>query len=247
MSGVENDCSVDNFFVVRGRFVPLRFNVKAYALERQAKTDDVKNPLLFKWLCGWRREYCEDFNLPLYAMFSNQTLKDVAAYLPRNMKDLGRINGFGKVKIDRYGERCLEIVEKYCREFNIADSVPMDIFETPVNADKKPVKAEKPPKPEKVPTYDQTLQLLQEGLSIEEVAARRQLKESTVMGHLAVLVERGDVDAQDYVDGEILEFVIERFSENKELTLGDLFEELQQAVPYSLLRVAKAYFDLNNK
>mgnify|MGYP003333280214 CR=1 FL=1 len=84
--------------------------------------------------------------------------------------------------------------------------------------------------------------LLKEGKTVEEVMHVRGLKESTIMGHVAVLVEKGELDAQDFVDGEILEMAMEKFAANKNMTLGDLFEELDQSVPYSLLRVAYAYF-----
>lgn len=249
MNGVKDDCSVDNFFEVRGRFVPGKFNVKAYALDKIAKTDDVKNPVLFKWLCGWRREYCEDYNMPLFSMFSNQTLKDVAAYLPRSKKELERINGFGKVKIDKYGQECLEIVAKYCKDYKVDDGIPVELFGD-VEADMHEVKkaGKKAPenkKEEKISTYEQTLMLLKEGKTVEEVMQNRGLKESTILGHIAVLVGMGELDAQDYVDGEILEMAIDKFTENKELTVGELFEELGQAVPHSLLRIARAYYEFS--
>ena len=63
------------------------------------------------------------------------------------------------------------------------------------------------------------------------------------MGHVAVLVGKGEIDAQDYVDGEILEMVMDKFAANKDMTVGDLFEELGQAVPYSMLRIARAYYE----
>lgn len=251
MNGVADDCSVDNFFEVRSRFVPGRFNVKAYALDRVAKTDDVKNPLLFKRLCGWRREYCEDYNIPLFAMFSNQVLKDVAAYLPRSRKELERIKGFGKVKIERFGADCLAIVERYCKEQGISSGMPENLFDEDVFKDvpsdetekkETSVVGKKKTKEQKVSTYEQTLQLLKEGKTVEEVMHERGLKESTIMGHVAVLVEKGELDAQDFVDGEILEMAMEKFSANKDMTLGELFEQLGQSVPYSLLRVAYAYY-----
>lgn len=251
MRGVEKDCSVDNFFDVRRRFVPGKFNVKAYALDKIAKTDDVKNPVLYKRLCGWRREYCEDYNIPLFTMFSNQVLKDVAAYLPRSRKELERINGFGKVKVERYGQECLEIVARYCKEYKVDDGVPVELFgdvDEVVEgvsrvSEKRVSKKRVSDKKDKVSTYDETLALLKEGKRVDEVAEARGLKEGTIMGHIAVLVGRGEVDAQDYVDGEILEMAMERFGANKELTVGELFEELGQAVPHSLLRIARAYWE----
>jgi len=242
MRGVERDCSVDNYFEVRSRFVPGKFSVKAYALERLSKSEDIKNPLLFKRLCGWRREYCEDYNIPLFTMFSNQVLKDVAAYLPRTLKELGRIKGFGKVKIEKYGDECLRIVTRYCKENGVESTQPEELFG---NIETFPVeKAEV--KKEKQSTYEQTLILLKEGKTVDEVAQERGLKEGTIMGHIAELVAKGELDAQDYVEGEILEMAMDKFSANKELTVGGLFEELGQAVPYTLLRIARAYYEYRN-
>lgn len=248
MTGVESDCSVDRFFVVRARFVPDRFTVKAYALERLEKTEDVKNPLLYKWLCGWRRDYCEDNNIPLFAMLANQVLKDVSAYLPRTRKELERIKGFGKVKVEKFGAECLTIVERYCKEQHIGETSLDDLLDGNASLVEQPaaeVKKKKKPttKEDKISTYDQTLQMLKAGSTVADIAKERGLKEATIMGHVAVLVGKGEVDAQDFVDGEILEMAIERFSANKDMTVGELFEQLGEAVPYSLLRVARAYYE----
>lgn len=259
MNGMKTDCSVDNFFDVRGKFVPLKFNVKAYALERLDKTDDVKNPMLYKMLCGWRRAYCEDFNIPLFAMFSNQTLKDVAAYLPRTTKELERIKGFGKVKMEKFGLECLKIVEKYCTDHKISGDTLDDLF---VDMELKGIKVDdnegvakhkktsnQKEKVEKnvVSTYEQTLQMLKEGKTAYEVAKDRGMKKSTILGHIAVLVGKGEIDAQDYVDGEILEMAMEKFNANKDMTVGDLFDELGESVPYALLRIARAYYEFQNQ
>jgi len=250
MRGVEDDCSVDMFFNVRARFVPAKFNVKAYALERFEKTDDIQNPVLYKRLCGWRRAYCEDYNIPLFSMLTNQVLKDVSAYLPRTKKELERIKGFGKVKVEKYGTECLKIVEKYCKDQGVGEISLDDLFddvEVFEQLAKTTKKKEKPvTKENKVSTYDQTLQLIKEGKIVEEIVKERGLKESTIFGHIAVLVGRGEIDAQDFVDSEILEIAMEKFGANKDMTVGDLFEELGEAVPYSLLRVARAYYEFQS-
>lgn len=116
---VAEDCSVENYFEKRRKYVPARLEVKAYAVDVQ-ENEEIENEPLFRLLCSWRREYCSEKDIPAYRMFSTQTLKDVARYLPQNMKQLAKIKGFGKVKIGLFGNECIEMVQRYCKTNNIA-------------------------------------------------------------------------------------------------------------------------------
>lgn len=115
---VSVDCSVENFFEKRRKYVSVKLGVKAYAVDVQEK-EEIENEPLFRLLCAWRREYCTEKDIPAYRMFTTQTLKDVARYLPQNIKQLAKIKGFGKVKIGLFGEQCIEMVQRYCKTNSI--------------------------------------------------------------------------------------------------------------------------------
>lgn len=59
----------------------------------------------------WRSEKAKEQNLPTYFIASNKELTSVAKYKPAKKEELLEIKGFGKHKIENYGEEILEIVE----------------------------------------------------------------------------------------------------------------------------------------
>ncbi|MGL6128770.1 HRDC domain-containing protein [Chryseobacterium artocarpi] len=59
----------------------------------------------------WRSEKAREQNLPTYFIASNKELVSVAKYKPAKKEELLEIKGFGKHKIENYGEEILEILE----------------------------------------------------------------------------------------------------------------------------------------
>lgn len=59
----------------------------------------------------WRSEKAREHNLPTYFIASNKELISVAKYKPAKKEELLEIKGFGKHKIENYGEEILEILE----------------------------------------------------------------------------------------------------------------------------------------
>ncbi|RLJ32831.1 HRDC domain-containing protein [Chryseobacterium sp. 7] len=59
----------------------------------------------------WRSEKAREQNLPTYFIASNKELMSVAKYKPVKKEELLEIKGFGKHKIENYGEEILEILE----------------------------------------------------------------------------------------------------------------------------------------
>ena len=59
----------------------------------------------------WRSEKAKEQNLPTYFIASNKELLSVAKYKPAKKEELLEIKGFGKHKIENYGEEIIEILE----------------------------------------------------------------------------------------------------------------------------------------
>ncbi|WP_419870663.1 HRDC domain-containing protein [Chryseobacterium sp. CT-SW4] len=76
--------------------------------------DHVLNPDELKILDAlkyWRSEKAKDQNLPTYFIATNKELMSVAKYKPARKEELLDIKGFGKHKIENYGEEILDILE----------------------------------------------------------------------------------------------------------------------------------------
>ncbi len=57
-----------------------------------------------------RRTISREESVPAYVVFADRTLAEIAARRPADAGAMGRIRGVGPVKLERYGERFLEVV-----------------------------------------------------------------------------------------------------------------------------------------
>lgn len=56
-----------------------------------------------------------------YHIFGNATLQHMSKRIPRTKEELLEINGIGKAKVSKYGDRLLETIESTIREYNKGD------------------------------------------------------------------------------------------------------------------------------
>ncbi|GAB2575022.1 ATP-dependent DNA helicase UvrD2 [Microlunatus antarcticus] len=58
----------------------------------------------------WRRQEAASASLPAYCVFTDATLVAIAEARPRSDLDLFRVQGIGKLKVDKYGEQVLSVL-----------------------------------------------------------------------------------------------------------------------------------------
>jgi len=109
----------ENFWSVVLYFNEYKTEVKKNIV-KDAKTakysadDDTLNSSEIKILEAlkhWRSEKAREQNLPSYFIATNKELISVAKYKPAKIEELLDIKGFGKHKIENYGEEILEILD----------------------------------------------------------------------------------------------------------------------------------------
>jgi ATP-dependent DNA helicase RecQ len=65
---------------------------------------------VFEALRALRAELAREQNLPAYVIFHDATLREMAAERPADLDAMARINGVGASKLERYGERMLQVL-----------------------------------------------------------------------------------------------------------------------------------------
>lgn len=65
---------------------------------------------LFETLRVLRREFAEEEKVPPYMIFSDKTLALMSAAHPANLEEMLRISGVGEFKLQKYGERFLQVI-----------------------------------------------------------------------------------------------------------------------------------------
>ena len=93
----------------------------------------------------------------------------------------------------------------------------------------------------KLSTFECSYRLYNQGDTVEQIAEKRGLNQSTIEGHLARYVASGDIDVHEFVDGDTLEKV-EAYCEKhpEEKALKPIFEHFDAKIPYNVLRMAIA-------
>ncbi|MDE0465166.1 MAG: RQC domain-containing protein, partial [Caldilineaceae bacterium] len=136
---------------------------------------------LFSVLRGLRSSLAAEQDVPPYVIFGDVTLQQMAYYFPQSRNSLGRISGVGARKLEQLGDAFLAAIVDYATSHDLKERL---------------IPARKRSKSDRgkglSTTYVQTRQLLQQGMSIKEIARERGLAESTIAGHLNRLVRAGE-------------------------------------------------------
>jgi len=125
---------------------------------------------LREYLREWRRGMAKEKNVPAYIVLHDSSLEEICRRKPKYYAELLEIAGIGERKAEIYGQPILDALEKF-RQGERAGGVERKI---------KPV--------------DETLRLLGEGKTLEEIATIRGRQVSTVINAVANLVESGEVE-----------------------------------------------------
>ena len=206
---------------------------------------------LFLELRALRRRLAEEEGVPPYVIFNDRTLHEMVERHPRSLTELLHVNGVGTAKAERYGAAFLDVLLA-AREAGAGgeadgadgggggdDERMPDPGATPL-----PVRQNARSGRAGGTTAQVTLELHREGLSIDEIAARRGLRSRTIAQHLADAVAKGEVaDVGAWVsDADLAR--IRRIAAGRPLAaLRPLREALDNTLTYDQLTVARAFLN----
>ncbi len=170
------------------------------------------NQKLWEALRAHRKTLAEDQGVPAYVIFHDATLAEMVERVPQTLEQLGRISGIGERKLDAYGEGFLAILQEYHEPAPVSDTV------------------------------SDTLVLLSQGLTPLEIAHRRELTLNTVYRHLALGIERDEIELEDVVelDASELEALGGAFSLSEQGGLKAVYEAFDGEYDYGVLGCVRA-------
>ena len=119
--------------------------------------------------------------------------------------------------------------------FAVADDFDDDVFMR-----QKTTKKSKGKKEQKVSTFDQTLDLYREGISISDIAKKRKLSERTIYGHFEKLIMLEKIEVDDVVSAEVLELLDDRIDIDDAKNLTELKEQAGEDISWDDLRLYRA-------
>jgi len=210
---------------------------KTARVERKGKYEEAAlddyNKELFDELRKLRLALASLENVPSYVIFTDKTLVELSTYLPTQMSDLEHISGFGTVKINKYGEQFVSAINHFCSRTNthsrMSEILPAQ------SAPKKSVSSSSSS------TFLQSLELYQRGMTVAEIAQRRNLKEATIQDHLLQFILTGELNVLKFVTKEKLKTIEEKIEEHGNVSLTLLKEQLGEEFTYSEIKAAINY------
>jgi len=183
------------------------------------------NPALAEYLREWRRNMARENKVPAYIILHDSTLEELCRRRPASFTELKQVPGIGEKKADVYGAEILQALRNFGDGARAAAMVS-----------KEPAPAE------------QTLRLLNEGRSFEEIARIRARQISTVICTVASLIETGQTkldpkwispDAQPLIEAACLKSGVER--------LKDIKEAVPPYVSFDDIRLVVAHLRAENR
>jgi ATP-dependent DNA helicase RecQ len=186
------------------------------AVERVAPGPDSD---LFDFLKQWRQRTAQRAAVPAYIVLSDASLVDLCRKKPANLRELLGVSGFGERKAELYGS---EIFAAFDAFRNGARAVARE------TAQASPA--------------DETMRLLAEGKTFEEIAGIRGRQVSTVVNMVADLVEKGRLEYRvDWVGEEAHRAIGEAVERLGPQWLKPLREALPAEYTYEQIRLVVAW------
>jgi ATP-dependent DNA helicase RecQ len=183
------------------------------------------NPALAEYLREWRRSMAKENKVPAYIILHDSTLEELCRRRPANLAELMRITGIGEKKADVYGADILQALRNF-------DSGARAI--AAVSKETAPA--------------EQTLMLLKEGKSFEEIGRIRARQVSTIVCTVASLIETRQIqidskwispDAMPLIEAACLKQGVER--------LKDIKDALPPYVSFDDIRLVVAHLRAENR
>jgi hypothetical protein len=184
------------------------------------------NPDLYKQLWQWRQALAQNRGKPEYEILPNSTIREMSTYLPKDRAEMLKMPGIGKGRFDQHGAELLAIIQAY-RQQNSAAATALSVGDRPPRGVSE--------------TKRLSYEMWKAGDPVEQVAAKRGLSVSTVVGHLAEFVERGEIEIGKLATAERIAEVRAFLQTNPQATSGDAKTHFGGKYDYPELRLIFAY------
>jgi ATP-dependent DNA helicase RecQ len=175
------------------------------------------DPDLREFLREWRRDVAKEQNTPAFVVMHDTTLDGICRARPNSVRDLLLITGIGERKAELYGVQILDALKRF------------DAGARSATPDKR------------VTPTEETIELIRQGKTLNEIAAIRGRRVSTIVSLVSDLVERGLVDFQIQWVGESRCKEIESAAQERGLErLAPIKEVLSPEISFEEIRLVVA-------
>jgi ATP-dependent DNA helicase RecQ len=183
------------------------------------------DPELREYLREWRRTTAKERGTAAFIVMHDTSLDELCRVRPRSFNELRGVSGFGDKKTEMYGQGILDALAQFSQGARAAKQ-----------------------EEEKAKPAEETIRLLAEGRSFEEIAKERGRQLSSVVNLVVGLMEKGELEFQpSWIDGEKraqIEEVCTRLGTER---LKPLKDALPLEISYDEIKLVTAYLRLQQE
>ncbi len=197
---------------------------------------------LFEELRALRRDLADQQQVPPFVVFGDVSLRFMAAAFPQSLDSFSRVPGVGKAKLEQYGERFVAAIRAYAEPRNIADRTVEVASSSGRETTGRESRRERQ-EGRRSDTYEQTLALLEQGMSISQIAQERGLAETTIIGQMERMAAQGRELSLDHLlpEGGRLRRIRDAFDICGQEYLKPVREYLGPEFSYEEIRLTRLY------
>jgi ATP-dependent DNA helicase RecQ len=177
---------------------------------------------LREYLREWRRKTAQDQQMPAFVVLHDSSIEEICRIKPASIAQLKTVTGIGERKAQTYGQELLAALRRY----------------------REGARASASPEKKSAPAIE-TLQLLAQGKSLEDIAKIRGRQLSTVVNAVADLVEKGQTEFRaEWIDSNkrsVIEAACARIDIEKVERLKPLKDALPPEITYEEIRLVLAH------
>jgi ATP-dependent DNA helicase RecQ len=178
------------------------------------------DPELREHLRAWRSKKAKELGMPAYIVMNDNSMDALCRVRPSTAGQLMNVLGFGEKKVEKYGAEILQELKRFEEGARAAAS-----------------------KKAAVSPAEETLQLLAQGKTLEEIAKARGRQLASVVSMVSEMVESGEVAFRaEWITGERLEKIREACKQIGTERLRALKDALPTEITYEEIRLVAAHW-----
>ncbi len=213
----------------------------------EAQPEEPGSPRLFHHLRNLRKQVADDQGIPPYVVFADTTLRAMAQQRPQTKEQFQDIPGVGQRKLEAYYTLFTDAIRAYCEENGLRMELGGQGNPTSKEGETKP--RERPQRerektsaalPVNV-TRQLTRAMFEQGLTLSEIAQRRNLTQGTVFTHLIELLESGEtIDVHRLISPERYDVIAAAIQQTGGVLLRPVKDALGDGYSYEEIRLVRA-------
>ncbi|MGC1309041.1 MAG: DNA helicase RecQ [Phormidesmis sp.] len=187
---------------------------------------------LMSELRSLRKKLADEQSVPPYIVFSDASLRQMSQNRPQTAEAFLKISGVGNRKLTQYGESFTQAIREFCSK-NGLEEQPV---QTATAFAREPASES-----DITSTHLTTYQFYQSGLSLSDISLKRDIRLSTVNGHIAKLIETGyEIDLDKIIDHERQTVIKKAIDEVGPSSLRDIREIIGETYDYHEIKLVRA-------